>query len=83
MDNMVNRVQKLEDGHKWMETAINDLRDAFPGKDTEGHLRYHELMIKRVERTERLISAIQEKTISGLIWGGYCCGWLIVLAGLP
>ncbi len=41
---------------------------AFPGGDADSHRRYHDLMIRRNEEIRRLRIAIQEKTISGLIW---------------
>ena len=41
---------------------------AFPHGDFEGHRRYHETMIEMLAERRRLRQAIQEKTISGLIW---------------
>lgn len=43
---------------------------AFPGKDFEGHRRYHETMIEMLAERRRLRQAVQEKTISGLVWAG-------------
>lgn len=48
---------------------------AFPNGDHVGHCRYHELMIQEIEDRRRLIGAVREKTISGLVWAG-----LVVLA---
>ena len=42
--------------------------EAFPGGDHVGHCRYHTLMIEDLEETRRLRRAVQEKTISGLLW---------------
>jgi hypothetical protein len=44
------------------------LTRAFPEGDIEGHARYHKTIIQLVEEKRRLRIAIQEKTISGLIW---------------
>lgn len=49
---------------------------AFPDGDISGHQRYHTLMIERNSEIRRLRIAIQEKTISGLIWA------LLVFLGL-
>lgn len=50
------------------EEGIADLKDAFPAADLSGHRRYHELIIRRTEEIRRLRVAIQEKTISALVW---------------
>lgn len=60
----------------------------FPGGDIEGHLRYHQLMIERNNELRRLRVAIQEKTISGLIWAalaflGLCIYNYFVSGGKP
>ncbi len=49
---------------------ILNLEDAFPDADTEGHRRYHQTMIEMLEEKRKLRVAIQEKTISGLVWAG-------------
>lgn len=41
---------------------------SFPSGDFEGHRRYHETMIDMLAERRRLRVAIQEKTISGLVW---------------
>ena len=51
-----------------MESKLDKLVDAFPSGDFEGHRRYHQTMIAMLEEKRRLRIAIQEKTISGLIW---------------
>lgn len=43
---------------------------AFPGGDPEGHRRYHETQIEILAEKRRLRIAIQEKTISGLVFAG-------------
>ena len=47
---------------------IDSIFGAFPHGDFEGHRRYHETMIEMLIERRRLRQAIQEKTISGLIW---------------
>jgi len=44
--------------------------EAFPGGDHVGHCRYHELMIEDLAEKRRLREAVQQKTISGLVWAG-------------
>lgn len=48
-----------------LEAHINK---AFAGGDADGHRRAHEAMINLIEEKRRLRVAIQEKTISGLLW---------------
>jgi len=42
--------------------------EAFPGGDHVGHCRYHELMIEDIAEKRRLREAVQQKTISALVW---------------
>ncbi len=56
------RLQASEDAF------VAHLKDAFPASDPEGHRRYHELMIAELDERRKLRRAIQEKTISGLVW---------------
>lgn len=58
------------------DERIADIASAFPNGDTEGHRRYHQTMIEILEERRRLRVAIQEKTISGLVWA------LMVFIGL-
>ena len=58
---MTDRLSELED-------RVDNLEKAFPNGDADGHRRYHELMIDDIESRKRLRQAIQEKTISALIW---------------
>lgn len=51
-----------------MDTKLDKLVEAFPNSDFEGHRRYHQTMIETLNEKRRLRIAIQEKTISGLIW---------------
>jgi hypothetical protein len=67
---MIKTLEDMERRHTTSETAIADLTRAFPSADFDGHKRYHETMILKLEETRRLRVAIQEKTISGLVWAG-------------
>ena len=67
---IVDMMNNFEKRHQKHEAAIEKLFRAFPDGDTEGHRRYHELMIENISEKRRLRVAIQEKTISGLIWSG-------------
>ena len=67
--------QILNGQHEMME-ALAKLSGAFPGGDSEGHRRYHEAIIENTAEKRRLRIAIQEKTISGVIWAGVV--WLAV-----
>lgn len=67
---ILDRLDDMDERHTVSEEAIRQLNKAFPGGDTEGHRRYHETMIAMLEERRRLRIAIQEKTISGLVWGG-------------
>lgn len=68
-----------EDLVSTIETMAQDLAEirrnvqhltssAFPAGDIEGHRRYHEVMIETLAERRRLRIAIQEKTISALVW---------------
>lgn len=51
-----------------MEARLKRLEQAFPGDDPLGHRRYHDTQIEILDERRRLRIAIQEKTISALIW---------------
>lgn len=58
---------------EWKEeinSRLKKVEDAFPAGDAEGHRRYHETQIEILGERRRLRIAIQEKTISALIWSG-------------
>lgn len=67
--NMAQAQKQMGDDIHEIKTAVAELANtAFPDGDTEGHRRYHELIIQKTEEVRRLRVAIQEKTISALIW---------------
>ena len=61
-------MQESAPTHSDIMAELKALRGAFPGGDIEGHRRAHETMIELLEERRKLRIAIQEKTISGLIW---------------
>lgn len=65
---ILKRMDSSDDRHEATDHAIAILNNAFPGRDTEGHRRYHEVQIEMLHEKRRLRQAIQEKTISGLVW---------------
>lgn len=65
---LVDTVQQMADDINEVKQGMNKLLTAFPSGDTDGHARYHEAVIERTAELRRLRVAIQEKTISGLVW---------------
>lgn len=51
-----------------IEEKLDGVAGAFPGSDFDGHRRYHETIVEMLAERRRLRQAIQEKTISGLVW---------------
>lgn len=73
---ILERVEVVEMRANGHDERLGELANAFPGGDTEGHRRFHQTQIEMLEERRRLRVAIQEKTISGLIW------MLLVFTGL-
>lgn len=67
---IVGRLEAIENRVDAVEEKQADFASAFPNYDVEGHRRYHQIMIEKIEETRRLRVAILEKTISGLVWAG-------------
>lgn len=67
---MAERIEDMQRRHEDHASQVAALKAAFPGGDAGAHLRYHESLIERNAELRRLRVAIQEKTISGLIWAG-------------
>lgn len=55
---------------------VDDLHDAFPGGDWDGHRRYHEAVIKKLEAREKLYQDLRTELAKKGLWG------LIALVGL-
>jgi hypothetical protein len=47
---------------------IDDLHKAFPGGDWEGHRRYHEVLIERIEKRTKLYDAMLEELTKKGMW---------------
>lgn len=60
--------QQFIDSSTIIDRKYTSILAAFPGSDIEGHRRYHEMQIALLEERRKLRAAIQEKTISGLVW---------------
>jgi len=67
---IIDQLDEMNTRHTKAEEALAQLNKAFPAGDIEGHKRYHETMIIMLEERRRLRQAVQEKTISGLVWAG-------------
>lgn len=62
------------------EEAVNDVRfedlerrmdaveKAFPNDDPQSHRQYHEALIDQNRDRKKLIAAVKEKTVAGLVW---------------
>jgi hypothetical protein len=69
IDERLDSLERYRDENdRWKVELENRFAEAFPGGDHVGHCRYHDLMIEQLHDRKRLISAIKEKTISGLVW---------------
>lgn len=66
----INTDERLDTLERWRDDLERRFAEAFPGGDHIGHCRYHTLMIEEIEERRRLRRAVQEKTISGLVWAG-------------
>ncbi len=65
---ILRRLDDMDTRHKTADDAITKLNSAIANSDYEGHRRFHEAMIERNRELRSLRIAVQEKTISGLIW---------------
>lgn len=61
--------ERLDALERWREETDRKWLEAFPGGDAAGHRRFHEMMIEVATDRRKLIAAIKEKTIAGLVWG--------------
>ncbi len=64
-ERLIPVISKLQDDHSHLSEKFNK---SFPAGDHEGHCRYHDAIIERTAEIKKLRMAIQEKTISALIW---------------
>ncbi len=76
IDEALNELQKslekinliLEEHVRRQNDRWSKIEGGFAGKDFEGHRLYHELIIRREQRKERLQMAVIEKTLSSIVW---------------
>lgn len=47
---------------------IDDLHEAFPGGDWEGHRRYHEAIIKKLEAREQFYQELRSELAKKGVW---------------
>lgn len=64
-ERLIPVISKIQENHSELDAKF---KKAFPAGDHEGHCRYHQTMMEILEEKRRLRIAVQEKTISGLIW---------------
>ena len=62
--------ERLDSLERWRDEMETKWKAAFPGGDHVAHCGYHDLMIEDIRDRKRLIRAIKEKTIAGLVWAG-------------
>lgn len=74
--------KSIEDRMEDLEMQVQRLSRAYPEGDIEGHRRYHELVIERTGEIRRLRVAIQEKTISALIWAAIVGASMLLWKGI-
>jgi len=74
---IIQRLDDQEDHNKTLSlqfqehkasTDAHNMLTAYPARDPDGHRRAHEDMIEDIAERRRLRRAIQEKTISALVW---------------
>lgn len=70
-----------------LERRMDVVEKAFPNDDPASHRRYHEELIEQNRDRKRLIAAVKEKTIAGLVWAGMialglaCWKYFLTLVG--
>jgi hypothetical protein len=58
-------IEHIDSKHDSLTTLI---KSAFPNADLESHRREHEEAIAKKEKNSKIISAVIEKTVSGIAW---------------
>jgi len=61
-----DRIEALERRAVDLERRFTE---AFPAGDHLSHRQYHEMMMEESRDRKKLIAAVKEKTIAGLVWG--------------
>lgn len=68
MDSQKEATENLIEAVDKIRVAVDKLVAAFPDGDTDGHRYYHEALIRKAEKWDKLADAIKEKTLIALIW---------------
>lgn len=74
--------ERLDSLERWRDEVEAKWKAAFPNGDYVGHCAYHDLMIDAARDRKKLIAAVKEKTISGLVWAGILFVGLAILSYL-
>lgn len=61
-------MEDLDAVNRRVDDMERKFKEAFPGGDYAGHCRYHEVQIQMLLDRRKLIAAIQEKTIGGIVF---------------
>ncbi len=64
-EQLIPVIEKIQEDHNELSKKFSK---SFPAGDHEGHCRYHDAIIERTAEIKKLRMAIQEKTISALVW---------------
>lgn len=74
----VDVLTEIRDGQRTLVSKVDAMSAAFPGGDTDGHRRYHEAVIERIELRNKLIrEALIKVAQAGAVAGA---GWLLLAA---
>lgn len=70
LERILQRLDLIDKHNEDRDEKIKELFNAFPANDPVGHCKYHELQMEMLAERRKLRAAVQEKTISALIWVG-------------
>lgn len=72
----VEVLTEIRDTNRMLVMKVEMMSAAFPGGDTDGHRRYHEAVIERIELRNKLIrEALVKVAQAGAVAGA---GWLML-----
>lgn len=69
-------IKEVRDTQRDILQRLDSLSRAFPAGDPDGHRRYHEAEIERMELRNRLVRVALEKVVQAGALAG--CGWVAV-----
>lgn len=67
---------QIRDDQRQLVAKVDKLATGFPGGDTEGHRRYHEAVIERIEQRNKLTREVLARLATAGALGG--TGWLLL-----